>query len=147
MAEAMLRRSALVCRMAEHKVWLRTGRACEGCRTCAGRCAVWIAEAEVALPRHLFGADVVPGDEVTLVMSAPDLLRDAWRGYGLPLLGMLVGAAVGSGLAALMGTASSGAGFTLADLVVLSGAALGTLSMILASKQPRLRVESPPRRA
>lgn len=143
MAETQVHRYALVCRTTEQKVWLRAQRACSGCLACGGRCAVWAAESEVALPRRLFAEDVVPGDRVTLVMHAPDLLRDAWRGYGFPLLGMLVGAALGAALAAAAGVPADAfwGGWRPTDAASLVGAASGTLWAMLASKQPRIRVE------
>lgn len=129
--------------MAEQKVWLRAHQACSGCLACGGRCAIWAAEGEVALPRRLFADDVAPGDRVTLVVTAPDLLRDAWRGYGLPLLGMLAGAAIGTAVAAAAGVPVEPfwGGWRPIDAAGFVGAVSGTLWAMLASKQPRIRIE------
>ncbi len=47
----------------------------------------------LTLPRDL---DLRPGDRVWIALSRRAMLRGAWWAYGLPLLGLLVGAGAGN---------------------------------------------------
>lgn len=77
--------------------------ACAGCADgCGGRCNLF---ANVAAPLRLplDGRDWQPGQRVALSLSRRALRRAAFRGYGLALLGMLVGAGLGAFLARVLG--------------------------------------------
>ena len=44
-----------------------------------------------------------PGDSVIVAVAEGELLRSVWRGYGVPLLALLLGAVLGSRLAGEIG--------------------------------------------
>lgn len=80
----------------------------------------------IELPDPDFGLSA--GDAVELVLPGPQLLRQAALGYGLPLLGLLVGAASGS---------------ALGDAATAVGAVLGTSLAVAYSKRAARRLPMP----
>ncbi|MBW8311371.1 MAG: SoxR reducing system RseC family protein [Rhizobium sp.] len=113
------------------------GSACEGCAGgCRGRCNLFATGQDGVF--HLVvphAADYAPGQRLRLSLDDEALRRAAWRGYGVALLGLLLGAAAGHGL----GRALDGP----ADLFALIGLALGTFLAARFSKPtlPEPRVE------
>ena len=97
----------------DDRYWhLQLAPSCHGCGGCAGNCEVL---GSIDRPMRLTRATQDPilhvGVEVELVLSEASLLQQAWYGYGWPLLGMLIGAAllnpfgsVAAALGALAGT-------------------------------------------
>jgi hypothetical protein len=113
---------------------LRAGAACSGCDGCGGRCNVfrdWRAEGgEIAVPLEQFPDAPHLGQSWTVSLDDDALLRQAARGYGLALLGLLSGAALGFGLARLADIAP--------DPPTLLGALSGTLAGWRRSKRSPL---------
>lgn len=104
--------------------------ACSGCGDgCGGRCQLFAPAggSEFALPRPDTGAGFLPGQTVMLELDVAALRRAAWRGYGLALAGLLVGALAGQGVAAALGRDG--------DLPVLAGLVAGTLLAARATKR------------
>lgn len=122
-------REALVLRVGVDDAWISPLAACSGCGGCQGRCD-WlqteVSSAGLRLPRTVFAEAPVPGQRVRLQWEAPALLATAQRAYGLPLLGLLLGAFL---MAMLNGI------LRLGDAGVLSGALLGTLLGLVLSKR------------
>ncbi|SDD36146.1 SoxR reducing system RseC family protein [Aquimonas voraii] len=135
----MERRRALVLDSCPGRLRLRYTAQCSGCGGCGGRCSVFLADAsdvfELATPPEV--RTWRAGEAVEVELPSNLLLRQALLGYGLPLLGLLGGAA----LASPWGNASAAA-----------GALLGTLLAVHVSKRaagklpaPRVRpVPTPP---
>ncbi len=75
---------------------LRYTERCSSCSGCAGRCSLFLADAAEVLELRppARGQSWSVGDAVEVELPSRLLLRQAWLGYGLPLLGMLVGAAL-----------------------------------------------------
>lgn len=105
--------------------------ACNGCESgCGGRCRLFVGSNDgrisVSAPLH---PDLCPGQRVALRIDEDALARGAWRGYGLALLGLLGGAALGAGLG----------GWLLAeswrDVATLFGGLTGTFLAALFSKR------------
>ena len=119
-------------------VLLRRTGACSDCGGCGGRCNLFLSDeaAMLRLPASAFATPPVAGTAVTLVLEEGWLLRSAWRGYGLPLLGLLAGAAAGHGLASALGLAP--------DLPALLLALLGTFAAFRFSKdmEPHIAVQA-----
>jgi positive regulator of sigma E activity len=129
----MERRPAVVLESGPGCLRLRYTAQCSGCGGCGGRCGMFLADAsdvlELAPPTEARTWRV--GEAVEVELPSNLLLRQALLGYGLPLLGLLGGAALaspwGNGAAA-------------------SGALFGTLFAVRVSKRlsawlppPRLR--------
>ncbi|HLS83364.1 MAG TPA: SoxR reducing system RseC family protein [Arenimonas sp.] len=104
------------------------GSACSGCGGCGGRCNLFQADGqgELRLPAP---ADFQPSPGQDLLLSLDDagLRRLAWRGYGLALLGLMAGAVLGRGLAALLDLP--------ADPCTAIGLLAGTFLAVRLSKQ------------
>ena len=115
----------------------RTG-ACSGCGGCGGRCNLFLGDdaATLQLPLGAFASPPVPGTAVLLDLPDDWLARSAWRGYGLPLAGMVTGAAAGHGLGLLLGIAP--------DLPALGMALAGTFALFRFSKaaEPHIAVRA-----
>ncbi|KFN43739.1 hypothetical protein N790_10880 [Arenimonas malthae CC-JY-1] len=113
------------------------GSACEGCAGgCRGRCNLFATGQDGVF--HLAVADAesyAPGQRLRLSIDDEALRRAAWRGYGVALLGLLLGAAAGHGLGRALGGP--------ADLFALAGLVLGTFLAARVSKPalPEPRVE------
>jgi positive regulator of sigma E activity len=90
----MERRSAVVLDCTQGRVRLRYSARCSSCGGCAGRCQVFVEDADATVELPDAGLDLVRGQAVELLLPEPLLLKQALWGYGLPLLGLLVGAAV-----------------------------------------------------
>jgi len=90
-------RRCTVVRIGPATVWLRsTSVACDGCSGCNGRCGLFVAEgAEIELPLASIDGRLAPGDNAILSLESDALRREALLGYGRPLLGLLLGAALG----------------------------------------------------
>ena len=129
----MERRRAVVLEAGDGRLRLRYTAQCSGCGGCGGRCSVFLADASDVLELAEPGEARVwrAGQAVEVELPSNLLLRQALLGYGLPLLGLMGGAA----LASPWGNASAAA-----------GALLGTLLAVWVSKRaagqlpaPRLR--------
>lgn len=132
-------------------VWLQADAPCSDCGGCGGRCNLFAAtasreppgssahgpEGALQLPARAFGQPPSIGQQVVLELPGSWLATTALRGYGVPLLGMLAGAAGGHalGLAAQMAP----------DLPALAGAVLGTFMAFTLSKgiEPHISVRTP----
>ena len=124
-------------------VTLRLAGQCHGCGGCQGRCSLvgsLAASGDVLeLPLASIDGDVTPGLRVRIRLDDAVLLRQAWIGYGLPLLGLVVFAATAHGLAGWLNLAP--------DLPAVIAAAAGTLAGVLLSKRsmpPSLRITALP---
>ena len=116
----MAEREAVVQGVAAGRLSLRLlGGACEGCGGCGGRCNVFSADrdgvVEIACPD---GNRYAPGQHFRLSIDDAALRRLAWRGYGLALAGLLLGALAGLAFGKALGVAP--------DLPVLAGLLSGT---------------------
>lgn len=105
--------------------------ACSGCDSgCGGRCRLFLGSStgriSVPVPLH---PDLRPGQQVALRIEEDALGRAAWRGYGLALLGLLVGALLGAGLAGRLFPAS------WRDASTLVGLLAGTFLAAFLSKR------------
>jgi positive regulator of sigma E activity len=130
----MAEREAQVMAVTSGQVRLRTDAAtCRGCRIgCGGRCNVFrsneAGEITLPLPEH---AHLGVGDHVRLAVDEVALRRAAFTGYGLALLGLLAGAGIGFGLAAISGLPR--------DPLTLIGLVAGTVWMLQRSKRHELQ--------
>lgn len=113
------------------------GSACEGCAGgCGGRCNLFAAGDDGVFRVVVEdAADFLPGQRLRLRLDNEALRRAAWRGYGVALLGLLLGAGAGHGLARAFGGP--------ADVFALIGLVLGTFLAARFSKPtlPEPRVE------
>ncbi|MEZ5455213.1 MAG: SoxR reducing system RseC family protein [Lysobacteraceae bacterium] len=113
---------------------LRLAPVCTGCGGCGGRCEVLgslSGQVELRLERRSDDPDLRPGQRIELQMNEAGLLRQAWRGYGLPLLGMLCGAWMLN---------------PIGNLPSVMGAVAGTLLALCLSKRlARARGQARPR--
>lgn len=113
------------------------GSACDGCAGgCRGRCNLFATGQDGVF--HLVvpdAADYAPGQRLRLGIDDDALRRAAWRGYGVALLGLLLGAAAGHGLGRVLGGP--------ADVFALIGLVLGTFLATRFSKPalPEPRIE------
>jgi positive regulator of sigma E activity len=113
-------------------VVLRALGACSDCTGCGGRCDLFRSigpDAEARLPLELFAEPPRPGERWHIILADRELLAQAWAGYGLALVGLVLGAALGYGL-----TPGSGAA---RDLATAIGALSGTLLALRFSKRRR----------
>ena len=113
------------------------GSSCEGCAGgCRGRCNLFATGDDGVFHVVVDGAaDFLPGQRLRLSLDDEALRRAAWRGYGVALLGLLLGAAAGHGLARVLGAP--------ADVFALIGLVLGTFLAARFSKPtlPEPRVQ------
>jgi positive regulator of sigma E activity len=113
------------------------GSACEGCAGgCGGRCNLFAAGDDGVFPVVVEdAAGFSPGQRLRLSIDDEAIRRAAWRGYGVALAGLLLGAAAGHGLGRLLGGS--------ADMFALAGLVLGTFLAARFSKPalPEPRVE------
>lgn len=120
------------------RVRLRVLGPCRGCGGCRGRCGLFdlIDGQGGSLPSAQFSEQPVPGQRWRLAMPESALLVAALWGYGLPLFGLLAGAALAHALAPLLALG--------VDLATLAGAVLGTSLALRLSKRiapsPELRL-------
>lgn len=113
--------------------------ACEGCAGgCAGRCSP-LADERGACWSLDTPDTFQPGQAVRIRVGEGALGQAAWRGYGLALLGMVVGAAAGHALGRLAGWP--------ADPLALAGLLAGTFLPRLFPSDPRLSIEPVPPQA
>jgi positive regulator of sigma E activity len=125
-----------------HGIALRALGACSECGGCGGSCDLFRdvgRDAKAVLPLELFPEPPRPGERWHLVLADRELLAQAWTGYGIALLGLVLGAALAHGLFA-------GAG-AMRDLATAIGALAGTLLALRFSKRRRagaLRVRRVP---
>jgi hypothetical protein len=112
------------------------GDQCDGCQGgCAGRCNLFATtdagEFEFDAPA---GVAVRAGERYRLALDDEGLRRAAWQGYGLALLGLLLGA--------LLGYAAGSAWPAARDGLTLAGLLSGTFLAVRRSKRqlpaPRL---------
>lgn len=114
------------------RVHLRYTARCSSCGGCGGRCQVFVESAEAEVEIADPGFDLREGQSVELEVPAPLLLRQAAWGYGLPLCGLIGGAAVLS---------------SLGDAAAAAGAVLGTSLAVAYSKRAVGRLPAPRIRA
>lgn len=135
----MAERRASVVGIREGEVTLRAQGACSDCGGCGGRCSLFPDDQAglLVLPVSRFQREPRAGDELLLCVPEGWLTRTALRGYGMPLLGLLAGAALGQGLAVLAPVPP--------DAAALTGAVLGTLAAFTLSKgaEPQIAVLAP----
>lgn len=89
-------RLAEVIRVEAGTIELRVEAACTDCSGCGGRCALLQPSQSnlIQLPAPEPWLMLRVGQRVALQMDRSALLRQAWQGYGMPLAGLLLGAAV-----------------------------------------------------
>ncbi len=142
----MAEREVLVCAVHDGRVQLRLlGSACDGCQGgCAGRCSLFATaeDGQLWLPLPA-GDSAAPGQRLRLQLDDQQLRRAAWRGYGWALLGLLLGAGLGSAAGLLLDR--------YANVLTLAGLLAGTFFAVQFSKrhlpEPRLlaaREPAPP---
>lgn len=126
----MAERDARVTSVVSGQVSLQTDAStCRGCRIgCGGRCNVFRSDqaGAITLPLPL-GAQLGVGDRVRLEVDEVALRRAAFAGYGLALVGLVAGAAIGFGVAELAGLPR--------DPLTLLGLSAGTVWMLHRSKR------------
>lgn len=93
----MLEQSALVTKTAPDGIWVQAIEPAGGCASCGGQgCSTRrLAELFQRKPRHFLvdcDLSLSPGDRIVVGIADGSVLRSAFRGYGLPLLFMLLGA-------------------------------------------------------
>ena len=130
----MSERAAEVVQVAADRVELRLLGLCSDCGGCGGRCQLFggSTDSSLSLPASTdpaTGQPWVVGQHVILYLPSGQLQRQALLGYGLPVLGLLIGAA------ALQ---------AWGDVAAAIGAVGGTSLALLLSKrvpisQPELR--------
>lgn len=134
----MAERRAEIVSIDHDRVALRALAECSDCSGCGGRCNLFLSDAagRLELPGHCFAQAPRVGDQVVLELADGWLLRSALRGYGLPLLGLLGGGALGNALALLAQLP--------ADLGALCGAGAGTFAAFTLSKahEPHIAVRT-----
>lgn len=111
-------------------VRLRASGVCTGCTGCRGRCNFFagaFAREGSLFPLSLFPRLPVAGESWRMTLPEDELRRQSLRGYGAALLGLVAGAALGQGLAALMSLHG--------DLLAACGALAGTLLALRRSKR------------
>lgn len=127
----MVERRAEVVALDATRATLRASAACSGCGGCGGRCNIFRDWREngsrIDLPLEQFPRAPHLGESWTLSLDENALLRNAARGYGLALLGLLGGAALAFALARAAGIAP--------DPPTLLGALAGTLAGWRRSKR------------
>ena len=130
----MAERRAEIVALDATRATLRATASCSGCAGCAGRCNVFRDWGEngsrIDLPLEQFPRAPHLGESWTLSLDENALLRQAARGYGLALLGLLGGAMLGFALARAAGIAP--------DPPTLLGALAGTLAGWRRSKRSSL---------
>lgn len=114
---AVRTRRALVVDTDPHFWMLQLAPVCTGCGGCGDRCEVLgslSGQVELRLERRSDDPDLKPGQRIELQMNEAGLLRQAWRGYGVPLLGLLSGAWLLNPIGNLASVVGAGAGTLLA---------------------------------
>jgi sigma-E factor negative regulatory protein RseC len=127
-----IERAAVVQAVDGAVVRLALAPACDNCGGCGGRCGLLgpLGGDSVELPQAQFDLTPRAGDAVRIYLPDAALLARARIGYGLPLLGLLAGAALGQ----LSGSALNAP----ADLLAVFGALAGTYAGVFASKRATL---------
>ncbi len=97
----MLQRLCRVLRVDADGVWLLPeSGSCAGCVGCGGRCTLLpTAEGAFCLPQAQVDGELSAGTAAVLALDEAALVRHSLWAYGLPLLGLLGGAALGAVLA------------------------------------------------
>lgn len=107
---------------------------CEGCSIgCRGRCNLFSPDSRgrFLLPSAQCPA-VLAGDDVLLALDEDQLRRAGYRGYGIALIGLVLGAAVGAGAAAML----AGSGLKVdPDLPTFLGMVGGVAIAVARSRQ------------
>ncbi len=127
----MAERAVEVVALDGDRVQLRALGACSDCAGCGGRCNLFQgldpARETLQLARAQFPCAPLAGEHWRLLLDDDQLLRQASRGYGLALAGLIGGAGLGYGAARFIGIAP--------DLLTLLAAVAGTSLGILRSKR------------
>lgn len=126
-------RRVRIARLDDSRLWVEFEGGCVGCTGCSGACGL-AAGRRVALPRSLLGFPASVGDHVVLRLASQRLHHAAALGYGLALVGLLGGAALGHALSLWVNPEQD------PNVAVLIGAALGTLAAWFASKRPNVQI-------
>lgn len=103
---------------------------CSGCRDgCGGRCQLFAPAGgpECRVMASGVASGLRPGQTVVLELDDEALRRAAWRGYGLALAGLVLGALAGHGVASALGRDG--------DLPALAGLVSGTLFAARVTKR------------
>lgn len=134
----MAERRAEVVSVSGDTVAVRALAACSDCGGCGGRCNLFLDDTAgtYQVAAGCFADPPSAGQQVVLVLADGWLARSALRGYGLPLLGLLAGGALGHALAL--------AAHWAPDPATLAGAALGTFASFTLSKglEPQISVRT-----
>lgn len=130
----MTERAAEVLQVAGDRIELRPLGQCSDCGGCGGRCQLFggSTDSSLSLPASLDPATGQPwavGQHVFLYLPSGQLQRQALLGYGLPVLGLLLGAAALQAWGDVAAAAGAVGGTSLALL----------LSKRVAIQQPELR--------
>lgn len=132
----MIEQVGRISRVEEARAWVTCRPA--ACRACEeGRgCGAGVFAGLLSRSPSRFAISgvkgVKPGDRVVIGLDERRLLSGAWRLYGLPLAGLMVGA--------LAGGAAGGAGN---DVAVLVGATTGLMIALWGARQARGRAPEP----
>ncbi|MCG6118201.1 MAG: SoxR reducing system RseC family protein [Aquimonas sp.] len=91
----MASRRAEVLSVRADAVELRCTQRCSDCQGCGGRCQIFLTGSDdrLRLPSARLPHGLTPGLEVELLLPDDVLRAQALRGYGMPLLGLVGGAA------------------------------------------------------
>ena len=109
-AGTTIHRRAIVVSAAETQLALRwTDARCRGCVGCGGRCGLFAEDSDGLVQVQHDAAGLRPGDAVDVAVSAPRLRRAAMSAYGVALVALIGGAALGHALGGLVGAANVGA--------------------------------------
>ena len=133
----MVERDAEVLGWSEGRLQLRAlGSSCQGCSGCGGRCGLFDGPEASVLTLDLPSPEHAPwraGERVRVSLDGTALRHAAVRGYGWPLLGLILGGGAGHGVALLAEWPS--------DPAALGGALLGTLLAFGVSKRARATLQ------
>ncbi len=125
----MLERRCRVIEIDQGRALLRAEPgSCSGCVGCAGRCSLLLeGEAEISVALTDVDGQLQVDDWARLSMHPSTLRNEALLGYGLPLVGLLLGAVLGYLVAAPVGLPS--------DFSTAVAAIAGTLLSLSVSKR------------
>lgn len=82
---------------------------CRGCVGCGGRCGLFAANDAGLASLELDSGAFRPGDAVDVEVAAPRLRRAASLAYGLALIALVAGAALGHAIGARVSSPNAGA--------------------------------------
>lgn len=107
--DAIQRRAVVVSAHGGQLALRWTESRCRGCVGCGGRCGLFAAGTDELVHLTHDTRGLQPGDAVDVAVSAPRLRRAAMRAYGLALVALVAGVALGHAAGARWGGANAGA--------------------------------------